>query len=122
MGKHDAPELPFEHIYRGYQCEGCKGFWATVQLDEGLIYPMHKCLATEPCGGFVVDLVQPNDPPPDWVPVILEWFKPTGNYSFYNQPLLDQYLENDGLIPRPTIMTPDWAKARVGHFGEFRTY
>lgn len=121
MGKHDAPNQPWVPLYRGYQCEGCGGVWASVQLDEGVIPAGLFCLATEHCRGPIVALIPTEESPPDRVPVIFQWFKPK-NVRFVNEPYLDEHIRNDGLLSRPVDLAPDWVKARIGYFGGVRTF
>ncbi len=121
MGKHDAPKQPFKHLYHGYACELCKGFWGAVQVDEGLILSPMPCFVTEGCRGRAVTLYPSNEPPPEWVPIIIEWFKPKNDFRF-SDPLTRQYIENDGLFPRATEVAPEWVKGRLGYFGGLNTF
>ena len=72
MGRHSHPEETNMLVHRGYQCETCKGFWAALE-PEGADQPEElPCLATEGCEGPVVALYPVDEPPPDWVPVIIQ--------------------------------------------------
>lgn len=122
MGKHDSPDTPFTSVYWGYQCEGCEGVWAAVQLDEGILPQELFCLATEHCRGPVVALFPTDEHPPDHIPVIIAWFKPQNNPRFADAPLLNQHLDNDGLLTRPMDAAPNWVRARIGYFSGLRTF
>lgn len=122
MGKHDAPDQPWTVIFTGYQCERCKGVWATAQVDEGLLPHGRFCLATEGCRGLVVALYPAEGPPPSWLPIYVEWFKPANTVRFREHPYLNDHLDQDGLLMRPTLFAPEWVKRRVGYFGGVRTY
>ena len=122
MGKHDHPDDVWVPQYRGYQCEGCKEAWASVQLDEGVMPEGLLCLATERCRGPVVALIPTEEPPPDWIPLVVEWFKPKSNIHFLGDARLNDYLRKGGLLSRPTVLAPDWVKARIGYFGGLRTF
>ncbi len=122
MGRHSNPSDVWQPMYLGYLCERCGGSWAAVQVDEGVRPALLYCLATEHCGGPVVLLINPEGPPPDSVPLIFEWFKPKGNLSFRDNPLLNVHLANDGLLSRPLPLAPDWVKRRIGYFGGLRTF
>lgn len=87
MGKHSRPddvETDGTGLYvpnrvqtdtlqhTGYQCEACKGYWAALE-PVGMDKPEElPCLATKGCEGFVVALYPSNEPPPGWVPVIIQ--------------------------------------------------
>jgi hypothetical protein len=71
MGRHSHPEETNVLVHRGYQCEACKGYWAALE-PEGMDQPEElPCLATEGCEGPVIALYPVDQPPPDWVPVII---------------------------------------------------
>jgi hypothetical protein len=86
MGKHSHPSDREETTvmpivdrqtttilhHRGYQCETCKGFWAALEPYGGDQPEELPCLATEGCEGPVVALYPVDEPPPDWVPVIIQ--------------------------------------------------
>jgi hypothetical protein len=58
--------------HRGYQCEGCKGYWAALE-PVGSDEPEEvTCLATKGCEGPVVALYPTDEPVPDWIPVIIQ--------------------------------------------------
>ena len=107
MGRHDRPDFVWTPVYRGYQCEGCEGFWATVQLEEGILLDIGFCLATEHCGGLVVALMPTDEPPPSWVPVVGEWCKPERllNGRYYKT---NQHIARGGLLMKTTIEAPLW--------------
>ena len=72
MGKHNLPDTEDVFRYGGYRCEGCGGFWGALEPDGGDRPEELPCLATEGCEGLVVALYPPNEPPPDWVPIIIQ--------------------------------------------------
>lgn len=72
MGKHSRPEDTDFLRHQGYKCEGCGGFWAALEPDGGDRPEEIPCLATEGCEGPVVALYPVDEPPPDWIPVIIQ--------------------------------------------------
>lgn len=120
MGRHDHPDSAWTRRHIGYQCEGCKGFWAALQLDEGVLPGLVICLATEHCRGPVVVLMPTSKPAPDWVPILAEWIRPDEGTHFRNEPYLNDHLDRGGLLVRPTIDAPNWVKRRLGYFGGLR--
>lgn len=112
MGKHDHPESVWTPVYRGYRCEGCESFWATLQLEEGILMDIGFCLATEGCRGMVVALTPVNEPPPDWVPVIGEWFAPPRLLPYQHR-LINEHIAKGGLLMRTTTNSPYWLDRKL---------
>lgn len=112
MGRHDRPDFVWTPVYRGYRCEGCEGFWATVQLEEGILLDIGFCLATEGCRGLVVALMPTDEPPPSDVPVYLEWYTPDRLLSARHYKI-NEHIAKGGLLARTTIYAPLWVDRKV---------
>jgi hypothetical protein len=94
--------------YNGYKCDECGGAWLTVDLHEGVTPMFSPCFRTEGCRGRAVSMGYPPGPPPESLPLLIEWYMPT-NLRGLN-PALADHVRRGGLLRRATAGAPEWVR------------
>lgn len=105
-------ELPFVPRWNYYRCEECRGFFVTVDVDQGVTPEFTKCKVqtdTRPngCGGRMKSAHYPQTT--DWRVIIpkvanAEWYKPGADELerlSRRFKMLHRHALNDGLLLRP---------------------
>lgn len=98
--------------YNAYVCITCGMGYLTVDLHEGVTPMIGPCFATEGCGGRAQSMMYPDgDPPADFGPAIIYWYRPTSEEFAKLPPVVQEHVQKGGLARKASDDAPDWVKA-----------